>query len=218
MVIHQPPPDLALAAPARRSPRGRGDAGRIAARRRILDVARTLFAERGFAATRVADVARRAGMSPGNVYRHVDSKEAVLRAILGEGLDGLEATIVEVADGYGPARRKLELLIDRTIAFHAANPELAIVLGSLAGDVGAEALAGLDLEARAERRHAGLRRIFAEARTEGAIAPGDPDVLAALHAAFFSGLLVAFRARWTDLPWDAIRAAALRLVGHRPAG
>jgi AcrR family transcriptional regulator len=58
------------------APRSRDDsqATRAASRARILAAARTLFAERGFFACRVADVARRAGMSPGNVYWHFDSK------------------------------------------------------------------------------------------------------------------------------------------------
>ena len=55
---------------------------RDASRARIRGAARSLFAERGFAATRVSDIARRAGMSPANVYWNFPSKEAVLQAVL----------------------------------------------------------------------------------------------------------------------------------------
>jgi AcrR family transcriptional regulator len=47
-------------------------------RRRILDSALELFAEQGFDAARMDEVARRARVSKGTVYNHFDSKEALL--------------------------------------------------------------------------------------------------------------------------------------------
>ncbi|MBK8067819.1 MAG: TetR/AcrR family transcriptional regulator [Rhodanobacteraceae bacterium] len=44
----------------------------------IVDAALSLFVERGFAATRLDDVAERAGVSKGTVYLYFDSKEALL--------------------------------------------------------------------------------------------------------------------------------------------
>ena len=41
------------------------------------------FAAKGFAATRIADVAQRVGLrSRGSVYRHFDSKEAMFQAVV----------------------------------------------------------------------------------------------------------------------------------------
>src|SRR5204862_6086073 len=48
-----------------------------------------VFGERGFAATKLADVARRAGVTKGTVYLYFDSKEALLKAAgRGTGLPG----------------------------------------------------------------------------------------------------------------------------------
>jgi len=195
------------------------DTTRAASRARILDAARTLFAERGFFACRVSDVARRAGMSPGNVYWHFDSKEAILREILAEGFGMIEAMTAEVADAYGPARRKLELLLDRSIALYGANAEFTAILGGLLGPGGQELIGslGFDMREIGSRYHANLRRVFAEARSEGAVAPADPDLLVAFYFAFFNGLLITYADLWPALPPDAIRHAALRLVGYRPA-
>jgi len=113
------------------SPGGSGTSPKAASRDRILEAARTLFAERGFASCRVADVARGARMSAGNVYWLFDSKEAILRAILAEGFGNVEAMAAEVADAYGPARRKLDLLVDRTLAFYDANGPFVVILGGL---------------------------------------------------------------------------------------
>lgn len=204
------------------SPRSKPDteAARMASRSRVLDAARALFAEPGFFACRVADVARRAGMSPGNVYWHFESKEAILRAILADGFAGLEVLAAEVADEYGPARRKLDILVERTIAFHERNPELTVILGELAGDSGRQLLGnlGFDPAAVEGRFRANLRRVFAEARSEGAVSLTDLDLLVTLYLAFFNGLLITDRDGWRELPRDEVRAAALRLVGYRPAG
>src|SRR5437773_9124619 len=44
----------------------------------------TLFRSRGFAATKLADVARRAGVTKGTVYLYFDSKEALFKAVVRE--------------------------------------------------------------------------------------------------------------------------------------
>ena len=43
-----------------------------------------LFVEKGFAATRLDDVAARAGVSKGTLYLYFDSKEALFRAVIEE--------------------------------------------------------------------------------------------------------------------------------------
>jgi AcrR family transcriptional regulator len=202
------------------SPDGSGARLKAASRDRILEAARTLFAERGFSSCRVADVARRAGMSAGNVYWLFDSKESILEAILAEGFANVEAMTAEVADAYGPARRKLDLLVDRTLALYDANGPFVVILAGLMGEGGRDLIRslGLDMEEIAGRAHANLRRVFAEARSEGAVAPADPDLLVAFYLGFFNGLLTTYRDLWPGLPRDALREAALRVVGYRPAG
>jgi AcrR family transcriptional regulator len=204
------------------APRSReeSDATRAASRARILAAARSLFAERGFAACRVADVAAKAGMSAGNVYWHFNSKDAILQAILADGFGSVEAMTAEVADAYGPARRKLDLLVERTQALYDGNAEFMVILGGLMGPGGREVIRSLGFDMRdiGGRSHANLRRVFAEARSEGAVAPADPDHLVAFYFAFFNGLLITYGDLWPVLPPQALREAALRLVGYRPAG
>jgi AcrR family transcriptional regulator len=45
-----------------------------------------LFVERGYATTRLEDVASRAGVSKGTLYLYFDSKEALFKAVVREGL------------------------------------------------------------------------------------------------------------------------------------
>jgi len=45
----------------------------------------SLFVERGFAATRLEDVARRAGVSKGTLYLYFTGKEELFKAVIGRG-------------------------------------------------------------------------------------------------------------------------------------
>ncbi len=54
----------------------------------LLDAALALFVEKGFAATRVEEVAARAGVSKGTLFLYFDSKEELLKAVVHENLAG----------------------------------------------------------------------------------------------------------------------------------
>jgi AcrR family transcriptional regulator len=52
----------------------------------LVAAALQLFVERGFAATRLDDIARAAGVSKGTLYLYFDSKEALFKAAIQEGV------------------------------------------------------------------------------------------------------------------------------------
>jgi len=52
----------------------------------LLDAALDLFVEHGFAATRLEDIAARAGVSKGTLYLYFDSKEALFQALVRRNL------------------------------------------------------------------------------------------------------------------------------------
>jgi AcrR family transcriptional regulator len=76
----------------------------------ILDAALACFRERGFAATRLEDVAARAGVTKGTIYLYFPSKEELFKAVVrGELLPNLERLEGALAEP-GPATPLLELL------------------------------------------------------------------------------------------------------------
>jgi len=98
-----------------------GDKGRPRWRRRadarpheILDAALAVFAEQGFARSRLDDVARRAGVTKGTVYLYFDSKEALFREVV-KAKVGHSVTRGEefVRTFQGPARELLCAFIER---------------------------------------------------------------------------------------------------------
>jgi len=52
----------------------------------LMEAALDLFAEKGYVATRLDDVAQRAGVSKGTLYLYFDSKEDLFKAVVRQGL------------------------------------------------------------------------------------------------------------------------------------
>jgi AcrR family transcriptional regulator len=70
----------------------------------IVEAALALFAERGFAATKLEDVAARAGIGKGTLYLYFSNKEELFRAVVRQGLlPNLEAAEAMVAAHTGGA-------------------------------------------------------------------------------------------------------------------
>jgi TetR/AcrR family transcriptional regulator, transcriptional repressor for nem operon len=69
----------------------------ISTRDRLIDSARFLFWERGFAGTSMAELLAHAGVNSGSFYHFFDSKEALLRAVLEGYLHLLRPMVVDPA-------------------------------------------------------------------------------------------------------------------------
>src|SRR3954453_18136550 len=66
-------------------------------RDRLIESARYLFWERGFAGTSMADLLAHAGVNSGSFYHFFESKEALLRAVLDGYLHALRPMVVDPA-------------------------------------------------------------------------------------------------------------------------
>src|SRR5437899_12978578 len=86
----------------------------------IIDAALALFVEKGFAATRLDDVAERAGLSKAAIYLYFDDKialfQGVIRQAVGSNLGTVEAML---AAHHGP----VAALIPRILEFMASRIE-----------------------------------------------------------------------------------------------
>lgn len=66
----------------------------------LLDAALDLFVEKGFAATRVEEVAARAGVSKGTLFLYFPSKEDLFKAVVRETIAGRFAEWADFLEGY----------------------------------------------------------------------------------------------------------------------
>jgi AcrR family transcriptional regulator len=78
----------------------------------LLEAALALFVEKGFAATRTEEVARRAGVSKGTLYLYYPSKEELFKAVVRHNLSSLIAEGEELASQFvGSSSELLSLLM-----------------------------------------------------------------------------------------------------------
>ena len=132
---------MSTAPPRRRGRPPREQSGDTA--RRILDVARRLFAEYGYAATTTRMVADEAGLTSNALYHYHPSKLELYAAVHVDSRRRIAEQLAGTLDQRGPYTEQLCEFLDATVALIDADPTLASFLGS----------ARVDLRRRAELEH-----------------------------------------------------------------
>lgn len=78
----------------------------------ILEAALAVFAERGYAATRMDDIAIRAGVTKGTIYLYFESKDAVFRKLVEDSIGTTLDTLIAQARHFdGAASDLLRLML-----------------------------------------------------------------------------------------------------------
>ena len=97
-------------------------------RRLILDAATKVFAERGYHACRVGDIAAEAGVAYGLLYHYFESKEEVLHTVFRETWTQLVETIEEIEAAGGTSRDQVRRVAAVVLGSWKANPDLIRLL------------------------------------------------------------------------------------------
>lgn len=137
----------------------------LAADARLLAVAAEHLRRLGPKQVTVVAVAAQAGMTHANVYRYFPSKDALLDAVAGRWLRGLETELADIADAPDPPHDKIERLLTGLATAQrdllAREPNLFAV--HLDATVAARPIA---------RRHRGRLRVLVERVIEEGIGAG----------------------------------------------
>jgi TetR/AcrR family fatty acid metabolism transcriptional regulator len=96
--------------------------------RRILDAAVRVFAAQGYEASRIADVAKGAGVAYGLVYHYYASKDAVLEAVFREAWGRLLAAVALAEQSGEDAAEQLELVVKIVLRSWRDDPDLVRLL------------------------------------------------------------------------------------------
>jgi AcrR family transcriptional regulator len=200
---------------------GDGTVKRLPADRRrqqLLDVALKLFAQRGFNATTMDDIAEKAGVTKPLLYQHFESKRALYLELVGAVSDTMLEAIGKAVAAAGGPREQVEggfaayfhLVVTHADAFYLLfgsdvpnDPELSRAVRHVENSI-AEAIddlidAGLDEDHRRLLAYAvvgmaeGASRHFLAARDP---LEGDPDESEATRLA----------RRLADLAWAGLRS------------
>jgi AcrR family transcriptional regulator len=103
-------PNSSAASSARRGGRGRPDEG-SERRAALVELAAELFADRGYRATTVREIADAAGVLSGSLYHHFDSKESIIDELLSSYLDELLAQYRAIVAEGGSSIEVLSRLV-----------------------------------------------------------------------------------------------------------
>ena len=95
-----------------------GQAGSSCTRDRILQTTIDLYREIGHRKTTVADIARRAAMSPANVYRFFRSKREIEEAVVADLLDEVFRSAAIAARGGGSPVHRLPVVLSAISRLH----------------------------------------------------------------------------------------------------
>lgn len=93
----------------------------------VLDAALELFMEKGFAATRVDDIARRAGLSKGAVYLYFPSKEAVLEALVRRSIIPIADSALEALRNYEGDPRLIISMVIKMVGKRFSDPRIVAI-------------------------------------------------------------------------------------------
>jgi AcrR family transcriptional regulator len=105
----------------------RRDLSRAETHRLVVSAARALFFERGFEATSTREIAERAGVAVGTVFKHFPDKDALLAGVLLVELDAILADAWVSLPG-GPLLDRLMHFVRALYGFYARNPDLSRAL------------------------------------------------------------------------------------------
>ena len=175
-----------MTAPSRPSQRELGTRRVVVDKREaILDAALALFVERGFYGTAVPEIADRAGVGAGTIYRYFESKEALVNAIYRQQKLGFAQVVLADFPPSSTTRELFRALWMRMAAFATAHPDAFIFL-----ELHHHARY-LDDESRAveTRMTALFTDLVTSKQAQGELKAGEPRLLMGLVMGAFVGVI-----------------------------
>ena len=173
-------------------------------RDRLVDSARYLFWERGFAGTSMADLLAHAGANSGSFYHFFESKEALLRAVLQAYLKALRPMIVDPAFACTdePVGRIFAILAGYRERILQTHCKYGCPLGRLALEIDSENRPAHKLIAENFQNWIGVVRECIEQIKNRLPKTTDPDALSTYVLAVMEGGVMLSRSHGSVEPFD----------------
>jgi AcrR family transcriptional regulator len=160
-----------------------------------------VFAERGFAAARLEDIARRAGVSKGALYLYFETKEDIFRAVVAQAIaPNVQALRAIVVAHPGPLSDLLRLVAAQVGGLMESLPVGGVVKMVIAEAGNFPELARVWHDDLVAHILGALADAIRAAQGRGEVRPGDPRVYA---LEFIAPMLVSVIWRETFVPAGA---------------
>jgi AcrR family transcriptional regulator len=192
-----------------------------ATRSAILDAARELFVDQGYAATSMAKIATHAGVAPDTVYASVGKKAELFTLLIESALSGQDEVIPGEQRDYVTRMRAATTAGAKLAIYAAAVTSIQARLAPLFLALRAAAQAAPELvdiwTTTSERRATNMRRLVADLATTGQLRTDlthdeIADVIWSMNSSEYYALLVLER-RWTPQRFETwLHDAWLKLL------
>ena len=157
-------------------------------RSQLLAIARQAFAENGYAATSLRQIAQAAGLRKASLFHHFKNKEELYLSSLTEVLAELAVMVTAARDGQASFITRLDNLGDDVVGYFGSRPEAARLL--LRELVGGGPLASGPGRAAIDQNLEGVAQFLRRGIEQGAMPEQDADQLAlsiiGLHLLYFA--------------------------------
>ena len=176
----------------------------------IRNAARRLFAERGYNAVSMRDIAERIGRHQGGLYNHIPGKQAILVDLMRENLTRAHAAGLSVLNTAAPPAERLEGFVRGHVGHNIANPDDIFIaymeLRSLEPE-GAETV-----KAQRDAYENGLRAILSDGQKSGRFAIIDAAIHARTILAMLAGVTVWYRESGGQSPAEITECYVLAVL------
>lgn len=169
-------------------------------RRLILDTARRLLVQHGYAGLTMRKLAKAIGYSPTSIYLHFENKDALSHALIDEGMERLYRLLSEVEQRVGAPIERLRELCWTYVRFGRSNPEYYEIMFQLHPDQMARYPAAN--YRRARRNLDVFARALTDGIEEGVVRDVDPRVTASTVWALLHGAVSLLNAHRVDVRID----------------
>lgn len=167
----------------------------------IVQAALSVFAEKGFAAAKLEDIAKRAGVSKGAIYLYFETKEDIFRAVVGQAIAPNVGAVKAMAAGHPGPLADLLRGVATHIASVVSHTPLGGVLKMVVGESGNfPEIARVWHEELVSQALGAMATAIEAAQARGEVKPGDPRIYA---LQLISPLLVSVLWRETFVPVGA---------------
>ena len=165
----------------------------------ILEAARQVFAEHGFHATKMSDIARTAGVSQGTLYHYFRGKDDLFMALLSTWTERLEEAVKGLADSPTSAADKLWRMNEVGLAFLSADEELLPVIVEFWAYALRNAEAAASYRSLFQTMRQSCAAIVEEGIASGEFKPVDVQTLSALPLTVLDGVTLLYLLAGKDL-------------------
>jgi len=181
-------------------------------RSHILEAAGECFAKRGYAATGVAEICQRAGVTKGAFYHHFPSKQAVFMELLDEWLGGVDTELATAQVGATTVPERLMRMAEMAQhVFRMAGGQLPMFLEFL-NEARHDPAVWQAVIAPYRRYRAFFAEIVEAGVAEGTLQPVDPEMTAQMIVSLAVGLVLQAVFDPTGADWGKVTVEGFQML------